>query len=375
MPGVDAAFNLVINGRFLSQQMTGVQRVAREFVWALDRLMAAGAYPGLRVRLIAQHDADLDGEELAAIDIERIAGGRGHHWEQFTLPRHIGDAALLCLGNTAPIRSLRGDRPVAVMLHDLAYRLFGQDYSVRYRAMHRVIDHVALQHARPLITVSDAERSTIATFDPAAARRILVAPNGGFARDMPPDLLWSPATGDDAYAMHVGALSQRKNVAGLVAVAIDLARRKRLHFRFVGPPNACSGAAARSIPADVRPLITFRGYIDDDELYRLYAGARLLLFPSLYEASGLPPIEAMAIGCPVIVSDLPVMRERCGGAALYCDPHDHAAMAQRAIDLLEQPALARRLSVLGRIHATRFTWARQVEQVVAAIAAEMHGPG
>ena len=163
IPHTDTAFELVINGRFLSQRMTGVQRVAREFVLALDRRMSAGLYPGLRVRLVAPQDAAFDADDLQAIAVQRVGGGRGHLWEQFALPYYVGGAALLCLGNSAPIVSLLGRQPVAVMVHDLAYRLFPGDYSLPYRLLHRAIDLVLIRRARPLVTVSAAERAVIGT--------------------------------------------------------------------------------------------------------------------------------------------------------------------------------------------------------------------
>ena len=359
------AFELVINGRFLSQRMTGVQRVSREFVHALDRAMVAGQHPGLAVRLLAQADAADPG--LRAISLERIGRARGHRWEQFTLPRHVGSAdALLCLGNSAPVLSLLGRRPVAVMLHDLAYRLFPQDYSPAYRLFHRVVDTVLLQRARPLVTVSGAERAVIARLHPAAAPRLMVAANGGWAGDAPPAATWSPRAGRDAYVLYVGALSDRKNGAGLVQAAIDLAGAG-IGFRFAGPPPA----DAPAIPEALRPLIRFCGYVGDDALRGLYAGASLFLFPSFYEASGLPPVEAMTIGCPVVVSDIPVMRERCGDAAVYCDPHDRGSILDAALSLVEQPALAREMSRRGRRQAATFTWEKQVDRVIGAIASEL----
>ncbi len=359
------SFDLVINGRFLSQRMTGVQRVAREFVAALDRRLVAGHYPGLRVKLVTQRDAD-PGMPLRAIVVEQAGHTRGHRWEQLTLPRHAGGAALLCLGNSAPILSLLGRRPVGVMLHDLAYRLFPGDYSLSYRLLHRTIDAVLLRRARPLVTVSAAERAVIGGFHPPAAPRIVVAANGGWAKDMPPQVAWSPLRGAAAYGLYVGALSGRKNGPGIIQAAIDLARRG-VRFKLVGPPPA----EAIAIPDDVRPLIEFCGYVDDATLLRLYAGASLFLFPTFYEASGLPPIEAMTIGCPVVVSDIPVMRERCGEAAIYCDPHDRQSILGAALRLVEQPILAQEMSRVGRIQAARFTWDRQMEQVIAAIAREV----
>ena len=79
----------------------------------------------------------------------------------------------------------------------------------------------------------------------------------------------------------------------------------------------------------------------------------------------------MTIGCPVVVSDIPVMRERCAEAALYCDPHDRQSIVRAALTLVEQPALAEEMSRLGRIQAAGFTWDKQVERVISAIAIEI----
>lgn len=370
--------DLAINGRFLSQQMTGVQRMAREFIWALDRLMGEGEFPHLRARIIAQPDADFGERTLTSIEIERLTGGRGHWWEQVTLPKHLGRSVLLCLGNTAPVPALLGDRPVAVVLHDLAYRLYPHDYTAAYRFGHRLFDSLILRHARPLITVSDAERQMIGRVDPRAAQRIVVAPNGGWtddASEAEPHLPWRPDGDGAPYGLYVGALSQRKNIDGVIAAAIALARHRGLRFKFVGPASGIATAIAGRLPADVRPLITFRGYVTDDELIALYSGASLLLFPSFHEASGLPPIEAMTFGCPVIVSDTPVMRERCGDAAHYCDPFAHDSIYRAALEVLENPTLAETLSARGRARATQFTWSRQAKQIIAALAKEVGDTG
>ncbi len=360
--------DLVINGRFLSQRTTGVQRVAREFVRALDRLLGEGALPRIQARLVAQVDADPGPLELRHIAFEAVPGARGHIWEQWVLSRHVRGGTLLCLGNSAPLANLLSDRPVGVMLHDQAHLLYPRDYSVSYRLAHRFLEACIVRRARPLILVSESERRALAQRESGSPPNAIVAPNGSWMDDRavgfsPPNSRLSPRQG---YGLFVGTLNSRKNVDGLLSTAISLARERNHSFRFVGPP-ADSGWIADRIPADVRPLIKFTGYVADENLPELYRNAAYLLYPSFYEASGLPPSEAMTFGCPVVASDLPVLHERCGAAAIYCDPHDLISIHDAVTQILDHPERAAVLAQYGLAQARRFTWRRQALLIVEAL--------
>ena len=121
------------------------------------------------------------------------------------------------------------------------------------------------------------------------------------------------------------------------------------------------------MPEALRGLIEFRGYVDDEALPGIYRGAACLLYPSLYEASGLPPSEAMHFGCPVVASDIAVLRERCGDAALYCDPGEPASLVAAVARLLDDPALRARLVECGRERAAQLSWRNQAIRVIDAI--------
>lgn len=357
--------NIIINGRFAAQPVTGVQRVAYEITHAIDRLLASPCRRGIRVRLLVPQGADTSGFALSNVHLEKAAGGSGHLWEQFVLPRHVGEDTLLCLGNSAPVTSLLRRAPVVVMLHDQAYRLFPRDYSFSYRLGHGLIERLILNRAATVLSVSESERQVLLGSN-SVRSPIVVAANGSWVNDGRRPLRHRGAPGC-GFGLYVGSFSERKNVRAVFAVALRLARERGCGFRFVGPPNAMSAAMQASIPGDLRHLIAFDGYVADADLQNLYHHADFLMYPSLYEASGLPPSEAMTLGCPVILSDIPVMRERCGDAALYCDPFDHDAILAAACRILDDPALAQALSRRGYARAATFTWEKQALTILDAL--------
>jgi glycosyltransferase involved in cell wall biosynthesis len=166
----------------------------------------------------------------------------------------------------------------------------------------------------------------------------------------------------------VGAFSQRKNFDRVLAAAIRLAREDGVRFRFVGSIGSILSPSAIEVPEDIRDRVTFSGHIEDPaQLAETYCGARCLVFPSLYEASPLPPVEAMHFGCPVVGSDIASMRERCGAAAEYCDPFDTGSIVAAVRRVIADPARADQLRRLGAERAAALSWAAQARIVLAAI--------
>lgn len=358
---------LFVNGRFLSQVTTGVQRMAREFTRALDGLIADGTLAEVDAVLLVQPDArfgDLAPERIA---VREVRGARGHLWEQLALPRQVDGGTLLNLGNTAPVFSLGGAAQVAVVLHDLSYRAVPAAYRWHYRTMHKLMDGLLARRVDTIITVAESERAMIAQRYPGTADRIVVAQNGSWMGDR---VGGEPGAGraGEPYGLYVGSLSQRKNVAGVIATAVALARERGLRFRLAGQGSTIFSDIAAAVPADVRHLIDFCGQVDDEAaLGALYRGASFLLFPSFYEASALPPLEAMAQGCAVVVSDIPSLRERCGDAALYCDPHDVGSIERAVGRVLDDVVLRGELIERGTARARHFTWRAQALAIVSAL--------
>lgn len=357
---------IVINGRFMMQPVTGVQRVARELTRALDQLVRCEART-VRLRLVCEPGADVSDLDLRVTTVERAGGASGHAWEQLVLPARVRGGHLLCLGNTAPLRSLFGTAPVTVMIHDLSYRLHPKAYRLHYRLGHRLMLPFLLRRAHALLTVSESEKAMLAALRPSALARIRVAANGGWreCRSEATAAVPGPHPGP---VLYVGSLSQRKNIHGVIAAATQLAREDGRETLIVGATSDILAPIAAGVPADVAEKVRFLGPVSDlAALEGLYRRAGCLLFPSFYEASPLPPMEAMRFGVPVVVSAIPAMTERCGSAATYCDP-DSVTDIVRAT----RAALAGGERIAGQVarglrRAARQTWEGQAHAVLDAL--------
>lgn len=216
------------------------------------------------------------------------------------------------------------------------------------------------QRPDQIITVSDFVKASIIRRYPDVADRITTVYHGIDHRQAYP---YRPET-DRPYVLYIGTLEKRKNPVRVIE-AFDLVKREHPHLRLVLAGSNGSGfeeveaAIARS---PWKSDIIRKGFVTDEELGRLLAGATLFVYPSLYEGFGIPIIEAMWAGCPVLTSDHGAMAEVAGGAALLADPTDTAAIAAQIHRAISQSPLRAELSRLGRQRAAQFTWARCAEQ-------------
>jgi glycosyltransferase involved in cell wall biosynthesis len=279
-------------------------------------------------------------------------------------------------------RFARGARVATV--HDLAVRRL--PWAVRpdtAAALAAGLDR-ALLEADLLLTPSAAVRDELVALGVAAARVVPIhhgpgqqplRADGGSA--IQPDSATpsapAPPAADPAippgYGLHVGTLEPRKNLPVLLAAWRLL--RARLPQ---APPLVLAGAygwGAGELRREVeraaaegwlRPL----GYVPPDELAALYRGAAVVALPSLYEGFGLPAVEALAAGVPLLVSDLPVFHEVAGDAALFAPPGRPAAWADGLARILGDPVLRRELGARGRRRSDLFDWRRAADQTVAA---------
>jgi glycosyltransferase involved in cell wall biosynthesis len=157
------------------------------------------------------------------------------------------------------------------------------------------------------------------------------------------------------YILFVGNVKPHKNLKGLIR-AFDTLKSQIPHdLVIVGKKEGFITADDDTLRVDSGRIL-FTGYVQDSELRSYVANADALILPSFYEGFGIPPLEAMACGCPTIVSAGSSLPEVCRDAALYCNPYDHLDIAARISELIQNPGLRDEMAAKGRQHAQQFTW-------------------
>ncbi|MFA9273073.1 MAG: glycosyltransferase family 4 protein [Baekduiaceae bacterium] len=257
--------------------------------------------------------------------------------------------------------------PTAIVVYDLVPFVEGAQAQSRAARIERATIRPALRRAAALPCISEAtRRDLIARFPRTApiASTIPLAADAALAA--PPSL---PAGHPDLhrpYVLAVGTLEPRKNLERLVAAWLHLpaALREAHDLALVGPRGWDDGSILQAAPAAGAQLL---GRVSDDELHALYAGAACFVYPSLYEGFGLPVLEAMAAGAPVVTSNVSSIPEVAGDAALLVDPHDVPAIAGAIQRVLTEPGLAEDLRARGEAQASRFSWERTARETLALL--------
>lgn len=361
------ANGLTINGRFLAQPITGVQRYAREITAGLDQLLAAhppGGVPAARLVVPAGTKPDL---ALKAVPISETKLGGGPFWTQFVLPL-IKQGVLLSLGNIGPILALNQ----IVCIHDLNTFLAPESYSAAFRLYYRTMLGPLARNAALVVTVSNFSADMIHTFGLRRREEIAIIPNGHehVYRWHPERSTYAArAKKERSFVFVLGSRAKHKNVEMLFSIAAAL-DALGLDIWVAGAPGSYFSAVGLDPPPkNVRML----GFVADDDLAALYGRALCFAFPSLTEGFGLPVLEAMALGCPVVASAAASLPEVCGDAGLLADPHSPRAWLDQIGRLKADPGLARDLRAKGLAQAQRFSWKASAKLCLDLIT-ELTGP-
>ena len=264
--------------------------------------------------------------------------------------------------------------PSIVTIHDLSWVRHPETHPVeRLREMNRFMPRV-VEHASHIVVDSDFVRREVMSYYGVPGDRVTTVLLGVGAEFAPLDAARCQPVLDKFglaygnYLLTVGTLEPRKNLSTVIAAFARLPddMRRRLPLVIVGMNGWGMDKFSHGLRHMIeRGEVRMLGYADQAELPALYSGARLFAYPSLYEGFGLPPLEAMACGVPVIASRRASLPEVVGEAGILVEPMDDAGIAGHMRALIEDDALHTRLANAGRVRAAAFTWRKFAHETIA----------
>ncbi len=348
---------VIVDGSCWGGSERGVAASTRRLVSALAR-----RDPSLVVGAFNEDPLAID-PQIPHLPCRSGRGARRAAWQQLRLPRRLRriEADLLyCPSYTIPFAS---PLPSVVTVHDLIAiehpRLCTRRNVVHYSAL---LGRSARAARRVAVPTEVVRRKVIERFA-VPPERVWVVPWGVDTELSRPDrsdaceTIRSSLGIEGRFALTIGCVEPKKDQR----TAAQATARAGLPWVLAGPPSPQTPSLLPTILAAAGPDCRYLGFVSPEILSALYASATVMCFPSLAEGFGLPVLESMAAGTPVICSDLPVLRELCGDAAVYTAPGDVSALARALTRVVEHPSLWRELSERGRARASRFTWANSAE--------------
>lgn len=341
---------IAVNGRYLSRQrISGVERYAHEVI--------------PRLNLHVQTTIFTPTQKPAAL---------GHLWEQVILPASLKGIPLFNPCNLAPLSYNNN----IVVLHDVIPLLYPQFYNRVFQSYYAWLVPRLARSAAHVLTVSEFSGEQIIKLTGIPQSKVSVVYNG-VSEKFDPGLrsllspVWAKFGLAQPYVFYAGSLEPRKNVEtllrafvfarqqmGLKGHSLVLAGSTHRNFSSVNFDGLVEQARQTGTDIDIRLL----GYVDDNDLAQLYANASLFVYPSICEGFGLPVLEAMASGTPVLAADSSSLREIIQVEELLHPVYDYRALAEKMTELLRNEYLQRRYSEAGLKHIRQFSWDRTAQK-------------
>ena len=346
---------IVVNARFLTQPITGVQRFALEISRALKLLCNKD-----ELKFFAPCNI-LHQEDAKNLDVEIIGSHAGHLWEQFDLPRHlkkIGSPLLLNFCNTAPVFY---SNKIST-LHDITYIRYPKTYSKAFRYFYRLLIPLVLKSSKHVYTVSEFSKTEISSYYRLPNQKISIVYNavGG---------IFHPRSNENLkkenYLLAVSSVKESKNFEMIVKAFEGVSKQmKNLKLFIVGDLKSGSFSSVDLNALTCNPQVKMLGRVSDSELVELYSNACAFLFPSLYEGFGIPVLEAQACGCPVIASNVASMPEVLADSADLVNPHSIEDWIQAIRKIVTGEEHRNQLTGSGLRNIERFSWKKSADKIL-----------
>ena len=360
-----------LDGSSLGDQLTGVGHYTFELARALaanypsDQFALISPKP-FHARIVEQAERDrLPNLEFINPKSSAIRG----RWWSFDLPRYLKRAGLdLFHGTNYEIPLWRRRRSI-VTVHDLSSLLYPQLHRKPLARRMRLRLPLAVKLSKAIITPTGAVKRELCSHlnvKPGKVTAIHEAPRESFRplSRVQASLMRTRLGVEDDFLLFVGTLEPRKNLLTLLKAYAEVLGETRFRPQLVvaGGEGWLMEETFRFVAAaGIGERMRLIGYVNDDELRALYSLCRAFIYPSLYEGFGLPPLEAMACGAPVIAGRIPALEETIGGAAMLVDPLDVPALTAAITDVCENEKQRKKLIAAGPAHAASFSWGRAAQ--------------
>ncbi len=356
-----------LDGIPLATPKTGIGHYTFELAQGLARLAPAAQFD-LVAPVTFAFAADGAGEStpqnLHAVHVPVNALRR--RWWTIGLPLYVRQHGLTLFHGTNYSVPLWQRCPTIVTIHDLSLLLHAETHEEHLARRARLRLPTMTRIATHILTDSESVRAEICEhlgIAPAKITAVPLAPRRAFRPVV--QAAARAACGRlgvaDEFILFVGTVEPRKNLLTLVRAFDELFRTTALRPQLViaGQKGWRTDELFKYVAASaLKARILFTGYIADEDLAALYSACRVCVYPSLYEGFGLPPLEAMACGAPVITSRIPVIIETVGQAAHLIEPTNVGELTARLVELLTDADARTHFSAAGLVRAAEFTWAR-----------------
>lgn len=301
-------------------------------------------------------------------------------WEQLAAPVNSAKRHLDLLHGPVNVVPLGGRTPSVVTIHDLAFLVYPEQYPAMQRRYLRIMTRASARKARRVIAVSSSTARDVTELLGVPPDRVVTVPNG-VSEDFYPragtdELTRFRAANSlpEEFLLFVGTLQPRKNLVGLLRAYAQLDQSERIPLYVVG----ATGWMYRAIFEEVTRLgidqdVRFPGYAASDTLPLWYSAATAFLYPSYYEGFGLPVLESMACGTPVVTSNTSALPEVAGEAGMRVNPDDPGEIANAIRTVLSDSSLREDMSRRGQAQARQFTWKRTARETAAVYRSVVDG--
>ena len=341
---------ITVNGRFLSRPVTGVQRYAHELLRSLDSLLSTGELEPVPITVIVPPNTNANLlPSYSFIRIKQVGRLQGQLWEQFELPRFTRNSMLFTPCGGAPVTH----KHHVITIHDAGPFSTPQAYSPLYRNYYKALQTYLVRRALHVITVSEFSKQELLKFFRIPDNYVSVTYLSGehiLRYKADESVLARHALQKTKYILGVSSRNPNKNFPGLVRASASFAS-SNVQIAIAGSTNADIFGESSLTMSAVKEL----GFVNDAQLRSLYENAACFVFPSFYEGFGLPPLEALTLGCPVIVSSVASLPEIFGETATYCDPYSPDDIASQISKVLRNQHPSQDVAMR---HASSFTWER-----------------